>query len=112
MTTRCQQTFLGDIEDLLPDTITVQSVTGRDVHNQLTFGTARTVACLVEGKTQIVRDVNGDDVTSAVTIYGTSGLSVYDKITLPSRFDPRSPRILTIERNVDELGNGFDVVYA
>ena len=112
MTTRCQTTFLGDLEDLLVDAITVQAASAPDVHNQRTYGAATTQACLVEGKTRIVRDAKGDEVTSQVTIYGTSGLSVYDKITLPARFVPASPRIINIVRHVDESGQTFDVVYA
>lgn len=105
------ESLVEELADLLPDTITVEPWLSRDVHNQDAYGAAVTVHVYVEGKTRAVRTVKGEEAVSSAAIYGTTGLSTDDRITLPARFSPRMPPILYIDRRTDEFGNPVEVVY-
>lgn len=99
-----------DFLALMPHTVTIQPLTGRDEYSRPTYGPGIQYRARVVGKQKLVRAADGSERVSATTIYvvGVSGISPEDRITLP---DGSQPPILAVSRMPDERGDHHEVVY-
>lgn len=103
----------NDWADMCPHTITVESFTGTDTYGNYSYGSPTTYKARVQGKTQLVTTVTGEETVSHMTIYvGTSVIGPRDRITLPSPFSPTVPNILDVQYVSDESGQHHSVVLA
>ena len=100
-----------DFLDMCPHTVTVEPFSSLDQYGAKTYGTAVTHRARVQGKTQMVRTLTGEETVSTVTVYlAASTVGVKDRITLPSPFTPTQPAILNVQRVSDESGQHHIVV--
>lgn len=87
---QCQ--LITDLLDLMPDTLLAQFVVPDAYGGFVPSGAAMSLPCYIEGRTQLVRDMSGREVTSSlqVIVGGAFGLTVDShRYTLPIRFAPR-----------------------
>lgn len=96
--------------DMMPDTITVQTVSGRDAYNKPTFATGTTYNARVVYKNKMVVSTDGREVIAKGVVYctATSQISTEDKITLP---DSTTPQIINSELYPDESGSHHSQIY-
>lgn len=108
-----QQSDLSIWRDFYRDTVTIEPFSSQDSHGQPAYGDPVTYTARVVGKVRQVRDVNGLERVSTATTYilDTVALTPRDRITLPSRFSPTQPNILSIAQEPDERGWHHTVVY-
>lgn len=96
-----------DFEDLMPDTIRVQDLSGFDGYGTATFGTASTYVARVVRKQRLVRSFEGIEEISTVTAYvaSTSTFGPGSQYLLPdgSTFSI-APNLLAVEAFPDEDG--------
>jgi len=100
--------------DLMPDTVTIAPYSSQNKYGEETRGVAVSYQARSVGKVMKVLDRQGNERVSTVTTYlgaAPTGLTVRDQITLPARFDPRTPEILAIGSFPDEGGAHHTVVY-
>ena len=78
----------------------------------MTYGTDVEYAAQIEQKARMVRDDQGRQVVSSTTVYlaTTTEIKPDARVTLPSGFTPRSPKIVTVERPSDEAGVSHTVL--
>lgn len=109
---------LGELRvfrSLMADTVSLAPYQGVDQYGQAQFGAAVTYNARVEGKNTDVITTNGEEQVSRVQVYlGVVPLTVtpLDRLTLPGRFDPVSPPILSIEHCPDDRGVHHVTVFA
>lgn len=104
--------IVHDLLELLPDTIVVTPVGTFDGFGAETPGTAKTYRAWVAGRIQQVRMADGKIIRSTVqAIVAGTGIKVTDVITLPSRFTPRQPPIIAVDKATDENGAHHDTIY-
>jgi len=98
---------------LMPDTITLEAYSTQNAYNEPTYAAATTHQCRVQGRVKMVRTVQGDEKVSTVQVYlaTAAGVTVRDRVTLPTRFTPRQPVILAVDYRSDEQGAYGDVIY-
>lgn len=98
--------------DMMPDTVTIEPFVSRDAFGDKTYGTARVYTARVQGKNEVVRTRDNVDAVSTVQVYvdWTPTISPDDRITLPSRFSPTQPPILSVQPVSDEAGPHHQVV--
>ena len=98
---------------LMPDTVTVEAYSTENSYNEPAYGAASSYQCRVQGKTRMVTTPAGEEKVSTVQVYLASapGVTVRDRITLPARFVPTTPEILSIAHYGDESGSYSEVVY-
>lgn len=100
--------------DLFPDTVTyyleVPDAFGKDT---TVTPVPISIRAQCSGKTRQVKMSDGQIVSSSVQVIvaGTPGLTTNHKITLPARFSPRSPKILSVDKYTDEAGASHETVY-
>lgn len=96
--------------ELMSDTITLKSVSGRDAYNVVTYGTGVSYSARVVHKTTLIRSSNGSEILAkgVVWVYGAPVVTEEDQITLS---DGSTPPILGVDRYSDEDGDYFTKVY-
>lgn len=101
--------MLDDLKPLFSDTVTVSTVTGRNVYGEEIFGPATPYPARVTYRAREFRTVTGDYAIARgeVWIAADIALALSDRVTLP---DGTAPRILTVERQSDETGAGHTKV--
>lgn len=90
--------------DLMPSTVTWYSVASTDAYGKRTFsGTAQTQRCRVQIARNVTRDADGKEVMEdgKVYFYGTSTITVNDRLVLP---DGSTQVILNVETRNDQTG--------
>lgn len=94
---------ISEWADMMPDSITVQAVSGRDAYGKPTYATGTAYDARVVYKNKIVVSPDGREVTARGVVYctATSQISTEDKITLP---DLTTPQIINSELYPDESG--------
>lgn len=94
------------LRDLMQDTITIEPYTGQNVNQESTYGASTSYTCRVVGKRTIVRRPNGQEAVSTAHAHldRLAGIDPRSRITLPSRFTPQQPPILSVESLPDEDG--------
>lgn len=102
-----------ELLELYVDSITIEPSPTISKSAQNAYGAAVTHAAKIEGKRRLVKDANGRERLSTVTVYLTDVVTVdvNDRITLPAVWVPRSPQIMAIERLGDETGGHHSVIY-
>lgn len=105
--------ILNDLDELFADIITIEPYTGSDSMGDPTYGSATTWKAKVRSHNMLVRDPGGREVISTVSvnIKGCPNLSIFDKVTLPADFTPRTPDIISIEKHRDENGPHHEKVF-
>ena len=99
--------ILQDLRALMADTVTLEPKSSKDVNAQITFGAAVTYTCFVEGQIHKAIDMRtGEERTcqGRVILDRQASISPDDRLTLPTRFNPRKPRIVAVEQWSDEGG--------
>ena len=78
--------FEDDFLELMPDTITCKAATGVNLHGERTYGTGTKVRARVVYVQRIVRQIDGQELESLVTVYcaGAPGVGENDLIELPN----------------------------
>lgn len=97
---------ISEFRDLLHQTITLEPWAGRDGYGAPSYGAAVSYSARVVGKQMLVRDMQGQEVTSQFTIYLLSNVAVdgRSRITLPAGYSPTNPPILSVGTYPDEDG--------
>jgi hypothetical protein len=94
-----------ELRDMFPHEVAVTAGRGLDgIYGHQTGGTTKTYRAQVVWQNKLVRNAQGEQVVSAcqVILYGVSGVTVEDAITLP---DGTSPAIISVERFPDDSGD-------
>jgi len=103
------------LEQLMPDTITVEPFLGDDGFGGKLLGPPVSVRCKITGGgTQRQRLVIAGQELSPRAVVSTAGPVVIDprsELTLPARFLPRKGQILRVEAPSDEDGHHHTLVY-
>lgn len=100
-------------DDMCPHQISVEPFTGVDTYGSYTYGAAVTYKARIQGKNQLVTNMNGEETVAHVTIYvNASTIGPKDRITLPAPFQPTVPNILDVSHVSDESGGHHTVVIA
>ena len=96
--------FIDDLADLMTDTVTIRSLTGRDDFGAPTYDAGTEYPARVVRRHKLVRDLNGDEVvaTGEVWLAGAPTLDPDDQVELS---DGTTPHVLTVERFQDEVGS-------
>lgn len=91
---------------LMKDSVTIEPHTGVNSHGEATYGTPVVYTAHCMGKSQLVKASDGLERLSTVTSYllGTVKISMLDRVTLPSRFVPTQPPIISVQQNSDPRG--------
>ena len=103
-------TFATDFDDMLPQVVTVKTVTGRNGDGSANFSTATsTYQARVVNANKQTRDDKGNVVQAAYVawIASTSVLSPRSRYALP---DGSTPPVLNIAVYPDESGNYYNKV--
>ena len=106
--------FMQDLQDLAPSQIALAGETSVDLHNQSTYGAPVTYSCLIAGPVKFLHRLSGQERVSSQTIYVFSAdqLSARAQLTLPPGYDGTlTPKIAQIDRQTDEQGFAFSVLY-
>lgn len=101
---------VGDWNDLMPHTITVAELSGRDGYGAPAYGSEASYTARVIYKPTKVRGPEGNDVVAKglVWISGTPTIDTEDRLTLP---DGSTPPIMAVDRIPDEDGEHHVKVY-
>lgn len=100
-----------DFLDCCPHSVTVEPFSSLDQYSAKTYGAAVTHRARVQGKTQMVNTLSGEEKVSTVTVYLATGtIGAQDRLTLPSPFTPTQPDILSVQFVSDEAGQHHTVV--
>lgn len=104
--------LLPRLKKLYADTVTLAPITS-DALGAPTLGAAVTYKARVMGQHKVVRDSSGEETMSTVQvwIYGTPTIDHTYILTLPARFSPRTPPIITVENQSDENGAHHVKIY-
>jgi len=100
---------MGEIDDILNDTITIEPFLTEDVHGDRTYGAAVTYPAFVSQRIKVVKSMQGEDVVSNVSIM-LDGAVVFDRrgrdrITIdPGTANASTPVILAMEDAKDGDG--------
>ena len=98
---------------LLADTVTLEAYASQNQYGETTYSAATTHACHISGKVQTVTDQAGNERVSRVQVYlgSAAGVTVRDRVTLPTRFSPTQPVILAVRHYADEVGAYSETLY-
>ena len=103
----------SDFLDFCPHTVTVEPFSSIDQYGTMTYGAAVSRKARVQGKTQMVTTVAGEEAVSHITVYMAPGtIGAQDRLTLPAPFTPTQPSILDVRHVSDENGQHHIAVYA
>lgn len=105
---------IADWFDLMADTVSVAPWTGADAFGAPTYGSPVTYPAHIAGKIAMVRNLQGEEQVSTVTVYlgsATAGVKAEDLLVLPTRFQPQSPAIVSVAKVSDENGPHHEVLY-
>ena len=107
--------FLDDLIDLAAGTTaTFAPVTSVDKNNQATYGTAVAYTVQIGGPVKYMHRESAQERTSSQTLYcfTPNSISAKDKVTLPAGYDGTvNPKIAQVDRQSDELGFCYTVIY-
>lgn len=95
---------------MMPSTVTVNAVASTDAYGKRTFsGTTTSIQCRVQQARRMVISEDGQQipVEGSVYCFGTSNVTVNDKLTLP---DASIVPILSVETRNDESGAYVTVI--
>lgn len=106
--------ILPELLDLFPDTVTVEEPLGFTTRGVPTgYASAKTYRARVLGSLRMVRGADGQErVSSMQILVGSSDqISQKARITLPARFTPRTPTVITVRPATDENGPHHSRIY-
>jgi hypothetical protein len=69
---------MGEIDDILNDTVTIEPFLGEDTNGDRTYGTAVTYPAFVSQRIKKVLSMQGEDVVSTVSVM-LDGAVVFDR---------------------------------
>lgn len=100
--------IVPDLLELFGDEVKLEAPLGFDRLGVPTgYGPITTWRAHIAGKHRLMRDLNtGQTRVSSlqVLIAGVPGATVHWRVTLPSRYTPARPKILSVEQFTDESG--------
>jgi len=99
---------------MMPHQVLVEPFASRDAWGNPTYGALVAYQGRIVNKRTKVINRQGNEVISNTTIFMTtaSGISIDDRITLPSGYYPARPPIIGISRFPDEYGAYYSELYA
>lgn len=96
---------------MCPHTVIVEPFVSLNEYGNPTYGAGVSRKARVQGKTQMITTMTGEEKVSLVTVYLASGtVGAQDRITLPAPFSPTQPGILAVQHVSDESGQHHTVV--
>ncbi len=106
--------FIDEFLDFMPHRVGVEPYLSRDAYGNKSYGPKVVYSGRVVNKRRQVISRMGQTVPSETTIYlaTASGVSIDDRITLPSGCVPAWPTIISVSRYPDEYGGVYTEVYA
>ncbi len=102
----------SQLKDILNSSVTVEKVDNSDVRGGTTYQDPVNVACYIAGEQKMVRDLQGQEVVSTLSLFIADNVATKiklkhtDRITLP---DGRQPPIIAITPYIDERGKLFSI---
>jgi hypothetical protein len=101
------------LRKLFPDTIVWEPFSSVDGLGNITYGTAVNRKARIVGQHKMVMDAQGQERMSNIIVWFAKPFdaTAVDKYTLPSRFDPQTPKPITVEKYPDENGKHHVKVY-
>ncbi len=98
--------ILNQIKKLYADTILVEPYISSDLLGVRTYGSSVPYKARIKGQHILVKDASGKEVMSTVQAWpdATTGITVRDRFTLPSRFSPQTPECIDVPYLSDENG--------
>lgn len=108
--------FIDLFADCLGSTVTLEPFAGMDAYGMPTYGTAVAYPCRIEGRTRLIRTMEGLERVSTVQVYlqgATNAVSPKDRLTLSTDYIPPSPPLLAVNTETDEAGQlAYVALYA
>lgn len=102
-------TTLGDMKDMMTQTVSISAVTSTDAYGKRTYGSPTTYSARVVDKVRKIRDYKGEEVISSAEAW-ILGISTLDpataKITLPTG---KTPQIANVMVWPSEIANDVAV---
>lgn len=97
---------------VMKQTVLIAPVSATDLHGKYTYGTDVSYKCRIQGKVQIVKDLQNNERVSNTTIYiaANSLIDPRSRITLPSGYYPQQPMIINAEPEYGPNGSIHHVV--
>lgn len=105
----------AELLDMLPSSVTVAPKTGTNASGtgEPVTGAAVAYPAYIVQRNVMIRTPDNREVVSGTQVYtsGVAAFTVEDLLTLPAGYVPRSPRILKIDRLIDQAGLYGSVIY-
>lgn len=98
---------------MFTDVVTVAPVTGHDNSGKRQFGTAVTYSAWINRRQRIVRNRQGQEVVSNMTVrlLTKDVITPEARLTLPAGYVPQQPELISTAMPRDERGVHHVVVY-
>lgn len=95
------------LADLFSDSVTLEAPTGFNMYGKpIAYGAAVVVSAHCMSGNRVVRDTTGKERVSTlqVILAGTPGATIHHRFTLPGRFKPPAPPVISVVQFQDENG--------
>jgi hypothetical protein len=104
--------FMDELRELMASEIVVEAAGTPDGYGDITYGSPQTITCRIRGGNKPVRDRNGLERTSTVQVWldGVYGVTIDDRYTLPSPWQPTQPEAIDVQVVTDEDGPLFEKI--
>lgn len=98
--------FVDEFTGMMPHTVSVAPASAVNVAGEKSWGADVDYTAMVEQKSRMVRDATGREVMSSASVYLATQADVKAdaRVTLPTGFTPRQPKIIAVDRPSDEDG--------
>lgn len=99
--------ILPELLDLFPDIVTIEEPVAFTTRGVPTgYGPARSYRARVLGNIQKVMGADGQEKVSRLTVLvgGTPAVTIHARVTLPARFVPQQPTVISTHTATDENG--------
>lgn len=99
----------SEFEEMMRETITVQTQSSLDKYGKQAWGTGVTYKCRYMAEQRVLRDQDGREIIEQgrALVYGVAVASVKDRVTLPNG---AHPLVTSVDTVYDESGTHHTVI--
>ena len=104
--------IIAALADMFPDELSYEAPDSIDGEGEITYGAAVPIPCKCSRGHRLARDRDGREQISTVQaeLAGVFDVDADGRFTLPTRFDPRQPKAINVDRETDENGPHHEIV--